>query len=267
MVWKTGGFLVAMAHRLIPQRRRFRAAVLTSRILRPLLRRSGAFTTRERLRTDRDRESALDLVLMMLDRHKTLFDPEFRLVGGEVLPRGDNPEPCLVVTMHTMLSVFVLRHTMDAGVRATHISADRIRIPGTRIEAQGLVPSPSLLITVRGLFAAGHTVIAMIDRAVPERRTRSVRFARGDFLVSTALLDLAVRHGVRVVFLMATMDGSDEVTMTLQESKPREPRSVDGILDEFREFVDHHLPASETMGDKAALIYAPRPDAGNETFR
>jgi hypothetical protein len=229
--------------RLLPRRHRFPAAVRVARALQPLIRRTSAYATRALLRTDTIRETSLDLVLMMLTRHGTEFDPHMTIIGEELLPSLERAGPTLLAIPHTMLSALITRYLADAGVAMLGISADPIRIPGTRLDAHIVLPSRTLLVTVRDAFASGAIVAAMIDRGNIERRNTSVATTRGDFLVSTPLLEIALRQRARIVFLSAMLDAKWNVTMTVVEPPQDANTNVDALVTGFAAFVDAHVHA------------------------
>ena len=209
-------------------------------MLQPVIRRSRAYKLRKLLRTDGIRETSLDLVLMMLTRHGTSFDPRVRLDGAELLSAE---RPTLIVCTHTMLAALITRCMHDRGIRLTGIVAEPMKVPGTKIDARVIVPSRTMFVTTRELFAAGETVAAMIDRGEVEARQRIMPTARGEFLISTPLLELALRQRVRIVFLAGTVVGDWEVTLTLTEPPQYESTTVDDVLEHFAAFVDRHVHA------------------------
>src|SRR5687767_12870281 len=74
-VLRAAGRLVAVALRALPRRRRFGAAVSLARAIEPVIRRTGAYKTRRSHGSDTLREISLELILMVLTRYGTGFDP------------------------------------------------------------------------------------------------------------------------------------------------------------------------------------------------
>jgi hypothetical protein len=235
-VLSTAGLALALAFRLLPKRARFRAAVLLARWLEPLFARTRAFAERARLRTDDPREISLDLLLMMLTRHGTTFDPLLEVEGLEHLgsPGGG---PVLIASTHAMLGMIFVRWLEGRGYRTVTISAYPFRFPGTRAQAPVVIPSPGLFLEIRQLFRSGRTVIAALDRAAPERRNTRVETAAGPILISEALMEFAMRRGVRIVFMTTLMDSSARIVTYLGAS-PAGRRPVREVTADFARFVD-----------------------------
>jgi hypothetical protein len=232
---RSAGLAVAAGFRLVPEARRFDAAIAVARWLEPLIARTRGFQERARHRTDDLRETSLELLLMMLTRHGTTFQLMLRMEGAEHLPGAPNGGT-LVVGSHMMLNNLFTRYLEDAGQQAFVISPDQHCIAGTRTPARVLSPSAGLLFRVRRHLADGHTVVALIDRGAPERRNRAVQTASGTMLVSDALLQLAIRQNARVVFLAAKMDDSSRVVIRL--SAPSSRTDLNQILRDFADFID-----------------------------
>jgi hypothetical protein len=233
---RTAGHLVALALRTVPRRFRFRAAVVVARWLEPLIARTNAWETRRRLGTDTLREASLELVLMMLTRHGTEFDPIQHIEGAEHV--SETGGATVVLSAHTMLSALVMRYFADRGSRLFVIAADPdLRIPGTRLPASVLLPSPMLLVQVRRLFRERQTVAAMIDRGDPERRNAIYHTSTGPMRISDALLRLALHHHARVLFLATRMDATSQIVMRFAAPSPQST-TVPEILGDFVRFFD-----------------------------
>ena len=208
--------------------------------MQPLIRRSSVYSQRRQQNTDGIREVSLYLVLMMMERHRTRFDPLVRFIGGELL----SPDrPTLIISTHTMLSVLIVRCLHDRGIRLTAITSGPIKVPGTDLDADVLLPSRTLLLTARRLFQSRETVSAMIDRGDVEPRQQTMTTARGDLRISTSLLELALRQRAHIVFLAGTIKGRWEVTVTLDEPPQDEHTTVEDVLAHFASFVDEHVHA------------------------
>jgi lauroyl/myristoyl acyltransferase len=263
---RAAGFTIALGFRAIPEKLRFRAAVVVARWLEPLIGRTRGYEERSRLRTDDLRETSLELLLMTLTRHQTTFDPILRIDGAEHLPAAKSGAT-LIVSRHTMLSTLFLRHLEDAGHEPLVISADQdMRVPGRRMPARVLRPSPDLLLKVRRHLEDGRTIAAMIDRGRLERRSSIVQTAGGPVFVSEALLRLGLRYRARVVFLATTMDEMSRVVSRLSAPSSRS-NSVREIVADFADFVDETQqigrprtqPTREDRARKRAASHSSRP--------
>lgn len=232
------GFAVAVAFRLVPKRLRFRAAVLFARAIEPLIRTSRVHQERAALRIDGLRETSLQLVLMLLTRYGTTFDPLVEIAGAEHLPTA-GAGPLLFISPHTMLSLLVPRVLRDRGYEPlVLISTFPIRFYGTADDGNTLVPSPEMFFEVRRAFRNGETVMSMIDRGDPERRNALFRTVKGPFRVSDALIRLALRSGARIVFFAVKIDAASRVVLHLGSPSSE---GVSGVVADFVQFVDDML--------------------------
>jgi hypothetical protein len=68
-----------------------RRAASVARWLEPMIARTRVYELRQRLPFDGLRETSLDLVLTMLTRYGTAFDPVIRIEGSECLPELELP--------------------------------------------------------------------------------------------------------------------------------------------------------------------------------
>lgn len=247
---RTAGLVLALAFRIVPRRLRFRVAIVVARWLEPLIARTSAYERRRRhLRTDTLKEASLELLLMMLTRHGTEFDPILRIDGAEHV--SENRGATVILSAHTMLSPLIMRHFADLGRKLFAIAAEAdLRIPGTRVTGSILPPSPMLLLQVRRLFKEGQTVAAMIDRGDPERRNTIYQTTTGPMRISHALLHLALRHHARVLFLATRMDASSQIVMRLATPSPQST-TVPEILEDFVRFFDESQSLA-VSGSRAA---------------
>lgn len=240
-VLRVAGFTVAHAFRAMPRAWRFRAAVVLARWLEPLVARTHAYQQRALLRTDDLRETALELLLMMLTRHRTTFDPVLHVEGIEHLPVPGSGAT-LIVGPHTMLSTLFIRYLDDAGHDPVVITADPDQgVPGRRARACVLSPSPALLFKVRRYLGEGRTLAGMIDRAEPERRSSTLQTSAGPVFVSDALLQLAVRYHTRIVFIATKMDATSRIVTRLSAPPPGSS-SVAQLVSAFADFVEEAEP-------------------------
>jgi hypothetical protein len=234
--WSVPALATALAFRVVPEACRLDAARWLARRLEPLIARTAVYRDRCTLRTESLRAWTLGLVLMSLTRYGTTFDPRIRLEGGECLP-APGTGPLLLVAPHLMLSMVFIRVFVERGYDPLVIAADpALRAAGTRTSPRLLRPSRALFFEARRAFERGELVATMIDRGEPHPRTRAYPTAGGPLLVSDALVRLAVRLGVPVVFMGTTLEGSTIVSRVaapaLGSTTARE------IVDDFARFTD-----------------------------
>ncbi len=236
--FRVAGLGLALAFRVIPARFRFQAAITFARWIEPLIKRTPAYAGRAQFRMDGLRETSLDLVLMMLSRHRTVFHPDLHIEGLDHLPAIRNGGT-LLVGPHTMLSRLFVRYLEDIGIDTWMIDSDNAdqRIPGTRAAARVLLPSATLYLKVKRLLAGGKTIIAMIDRGHAESRASRFETDAGHVFVSYPLLQLALRQRAQVVFIAARVDARSRVVIRLSVPAP-ESRVVSETLRDFITFLD-----------------------------
>jgi len=233
-VFRAAGLAAALAFRVIPVGFRFKIAIIVARSIEPLIARSRAYADRAQFRTDGLRETSLELLLMMLSRHGTVFHPTLHIDGLDHVPSASHGGT-LIVGPHTMLTRLFVRYLEDAGIETWVIDSANPdqRIPGTRAAAHVLLPSAMFFFKVRRLLADGKTVISMIDRGEPESRASSVETGAGRVFVSYPLLQLALRQRATVVFVAASIDEWSRVVIRLSV-----PASESGALpDTLGDFV------------------------------
>jgi hypothetical protein len=130
-----------------------------------------------------------------------------------------------------------IRYLDDAGHDPVVITADPDQgVPGRRARACVLSPSPALLFKVRRYLGDRRTLMGMIDRGMPERGGSTVQTSAGPLFVSDALLQLAVRHHTRIVFIATTMDEASRIVTRLS-APPTGSLSVAEIVSAFAHFV------------------------------
>jgi hypothetical protein len=249
--------LVCLAFRLLPTRHRFRAAVVFSHLMRPLITRTAAFEARLELQTDRIEETSLDLILTELTRRGVTFDPLIEIDGVEHDPRpGDGP--CLIAGAHMMLNTLYARHLFDRGVPFGGITAEPdMCYRGTRVISDViLVPSRDLLLNVRRRLLQGGVVCGLLDRDIAERRTTEFETVNGKLIVSQALLQVALRVGARIVFFGSRMRDDHTVVISLRRA---EASTLDGVTAELVCFVDQVMSGATPRTSHPANAAAKRP--------
>jgi hypothetical protein len=220
----------------LPKRRRFRAAVVFSRFLRPLIARTAAFEARLELKTDRLEETSLDLILTELTRRGVTFDPLIEIDGIEHDPQPSDG-PLLIAGAHMMLNTLCARHLYDRGVAFGGITSEPgMCHRGTTVPSDViLVPSSDLLLNVRRRLLRGGIVSGLLDREIAERRTTEFETVQGKLIVSQALLQVALRVGAGIVFFGSRMRDDDTVLVTLRRA---ESTTLDGVTAELARFVN-----------------------------
>jgi len=245
---------IAAAIRLLPRRWRFRAAFLLARAAQPFFRRTEAYRNHENLKIDTAAEIALYLVINALTMNGTIFDPVVDIDGYDEFARICNKgRGVLLVQPHAMLTPLQFRIFHDRGLKAIGVSADKLmRIAGTTIPANPLVPSPTFLVTARNRLREGRLVSAMLDRG-EHSAGRTVEFAtaNGPVIIAPALLQVAVRCGARVAFTEVHVDGWRVVGSIVVSSSD----TVEGLTREFAAFVSEHIAARG--GDTSAPVAMP----------
>jgi hypothetical protein len=241
-VLHAAGIGVALAMRLLPRRSRFRAALLLARAAEPFFRRTAAYDAQSRLKIDGSREIALYFVTAALTANGTEFDPLVTIDGYDGFARlcraGGG---VLLVQPHALLTHLQFRTFHDDGLAPVGVNADaQMRLAGTKIPADLLVPSPTLLVRARSRLREGRLVCAMIDRAQHfGERTVEVETVNGPVILSRALLDVAVRCGARVAFTDVHVEGSRVIgTIAIGKSD-----TAAGLMREFAAFVRERLAA------------------------
>lgn len=208
------------------------------------------------MRADGLPEITLDLVLMMLTRHGVLYEPDITIVGEQLLPRPGDTRPTLMPAAHTMLGKLLVRKIVDSGLDPAIISAEPFGLAGTRRAARVLLPSQMLFVKVREIFKSRGIVMASIDRADAERRSRSIETSRGRFVISLPLLHLALRYNARIVFLTARVSETRKVVVTLVEPSRTRETAVEDVLEDFARFIDAHVHAQSTERTRSAATGA-----------
>lgn len=237
-------FAGSLAFRLLPRSWRFRAAVRFSRLVRPIVARTNAYANRRRLMTDSLGETSLDLILTELTRRGLEFDPVIEIDGIEhSLERADGP--CLVAGAHTMLNTLYSRYLYDNNVAHGAITAQDMCYRGTRVPVDAIVPSPAFFFEVRRRLRQGVSVCGLLDRDAPGRRMSEFETVGGKLVLSHALLQLALRMNVRIIFFGTRMRDDDRIVTTL---RPAEATTVEGVAAELAQFVDQLVaPTPRTL--------------------
>ncbi|HZG51726.1 MAG TPA: hypothetical protein VEZ40_06290 [Pyrinomonadaceae bacterium] len=232
-----------MAMRLIPRRRRFRAAILIARAAVPFVRRTQAFQEQRKGNVDGVREIALHLVLNTLTKNGTCFDPLITVNGNEELESAlAAGRGVLLLSPHMTLSLLMVRLFHDAGHNPVVIAADpQMRVSGTTLAADTMQPSPMFLVALRTRLRKGQFVLGMPDRGEhSEGRTIEFDTANGRIILAPALMQVAARCAAHVIFLKVYIEGC-EVVATMVRPSPASLGSRDAITEDFIEFVQTHV--------------------------
>jgi hypothetical protein len=235
------GACVAAAVRVLPRRRRFRAAVLLARALEPLLRKTAQFRLQAKSGLDGPHEIAANLVLRSLTRHGIEFDPDLAVRGWDEFARACREQRgVLLAAPHMALMLFILRLCHDYRISMLGIMTAPELIYGTRVMAATIAPSPTFLVKARNTLRGGGLVVALLDLSEHRpRRTVEVQTERGPVIVAPALLQIAAACRAQVVFMEMHVDGYRVAGNIV----PAASDSVDGLTREFAEFVSAHAIA------------------------
>jgi hypothetical protein len=252
------GKAFAVAMRLVPRRRRFRAAQLLARAAEPLIRRTEACRLQQRAKIDGAAEIALYFVTDALTVHGTEYDPVLTIDGYDEFVRlcGEG-RGMLVVQPHAVLTKLQFRVFHDRGLEPVGVTAEgRMRFAGTKILAEMLGPSPTFLVAARDRLRAGRIVSAMIDRGEPQAgRTVEFETQNGTISVAPALLQVAVRCGARVAFTVVSIERGRVAAKLV----PATSETVEGLTSEFAEFVRAHIASRAGVADVAPDANAAQP--------
>jgi lauroyl/myristoyl acyltransferase len=244
------GVCFSILMRLVPRARRFNVALLVARAVAPVIGRTQAYREQRSFKMDTVREISLSLVLNTLMRNGTEFDPVITVKGYEELERAFSAgKGVLVLTPHTALSLLMPRLFHDKGLDPVIIAADPLmRLSGTGLVAQTVLPSPAFLVETRSKLRAGRLVCAMPDR-LEHQNGRTIEFttANGPVIVATALMRVAERCEANVAFMEAHID-EGKVVATLAAPSPPTAPSADAITSDFVEFVRALVEARSASG-------------------
>lgn len=247
---------VSLIFKAIPRRLRFRAMVQFSRLMRPVVARTYAFSTREKLGTDRVQETTLELIMTELTRRGVEFDPLVEIDGLEYYPRPGDDHPRLLIGAHMMLNSLIARHLYDHGMIIGAITAETaMRYPGTKVPVDAITPADARLFEVRRRLRNGGIVSALIDREIPERRTLEFETSNGKLVVSTALLQVGLRMNAHIVFFGTRMRDDDSIVMTL---RPAEETTVEALAAEFAAFIDELITSAPSLPSSARRTASSR---------
>ena len=236
-----GGAFVAAAIRLLPRRRRFRAAMLFARAAEPFLRRTAPFRLQLQSRVDGAREVATMMVLHVLTRNGCEFDLDVEVRGWDDFVRAcRDGRGVLLASAHAGLGLMLLRLFHEYDLPAVTITGEEEIIAGTRLIAPTMQPSPTFLVAARNRMRRGEAVCAMLDRAEHHAgHTVEVETANGPVIVAPALLHVAAKCGARVAFTEMHVDGNRLAgTVAMAASSDAE-----GLLREFADFVRAQVAA------------------------
>ena len=248
---------IAVALRTVPYDHRYAFIMRLARMLTPLVRRSAAYRGLARITpVISPGDYALHRVLDTLTRGGTGFPLRVRVEGQEVVDEAiARGRGVLIASPHAPLCVPVLAW-LDA--RAFPIDAvaasDFAWVSGTDARrVTTLARGPGMMIRVRTRLREGRTVWAMIDRTDPRER-RLVHFdtQAGRFMVSDALVKVAVRCGAEVVFLSARSDPEHGIRAEFAAPRAGSAGSVERITADFADFVREHIRKTTPTASTAA---------------
>jgi hypothetical protein len=246
------GLSFSATARLVPRRMRFGAALHVARMLEPMIRRTDAYRRQRMTRVESAADIAASLVLHVLTRHDVPFDPVITCAGYEAFRSAfAEGNGLLVLSPHAALTLLIARYWHDDGFRPVIVSADPLmRVAGTPIVVDTVLPSPTFLLTIRTLLRSGRFVGGMPDRAVHHRKfTQEYETPNGPVIISPALMQVAVRAGSRVVFTQVHVSRGGLVATVCAPSS----ESAEGITREFVDFIRAHIE-SQTSHPQPAIV-------------
>jgi len=251
------GWTFATAVRMLPRRWRFGAAMRFARAAEPLLRRTPAFRVQDVWNVDGAPEIATHLVLWTLTRHGVRFDPVIVARGYEGLLRAHaEGRGVLLVAAHAALGVTAI-HFFHRDALAPIIVAPepQMRVPGTAVFVETVQPAPTFLLSVRDRLRAGRLVGTMLD-VLEHHGDLTFEFdtPRGSAIMSSALLQVAVRCEARVVFMEVHVEKGRLVGCFVTPASD----TVEGLTEEFIAYVRQHQERRCAAAIAPAAPPAPR---------
>jgi lauroyl/myristoyl acyltransferase len=250
------GLCFATAMRLLPQRRRFSAAVFAARAVVPLIRRTEAYRQQRSCKVDGDMEIALHFALSALTKSGVEFDPLIVVTGYEEVRRAHaTGKGLLVICPHAALTLLLARLFHDDGLEATIITADPLmRVAGTHKPAQTLQPSPIFLVKILALLRGGRIICAMPDRA-EHQKGQTVEFdtAAGPLIIAPALMHVAARCKAKVIFSEMHVEGR-RIAASFAAPSPADEGSAEAITAGFVEFVRAHIESRSRLSTKRGAV-------------
>ncbi len=234
-----GAHLAGTAFRLLPKKKRYGVARRIALSMAPLLRRSPYYKRRPSA-LDGSREEALRMVLRSMTRARVEFDPQFEVVGGELVA----DRPVLIISGHFLLNIHMSRMMFDAGRRFTPALGgprEPMYYFGTTVPLPFHFVDAHLFLRMRQTLKEGRGVGFMIAEAVErEENWIEVATAAGPRYVSNAAFAFAVRTKTPVVFGATYINAEGRVRITFEE-----PRGTDceTMTAEYCEFLQRHAAA------------------------
>jgi hypothetical protein len=227
--------LAGNVFRILPRGRRFGVALRIALAIAPLLRRSRYYQRRPSL-LDGPREEALRIVLRTMTRARVEFDPELRIVSGELAGEGR----LLILSGHFLLNVLSTRWLFDSG-RPITAGLGGPREPmyysGTTIPLPFVYAGPRMFVQLRRTIAEGSAGFITIEVPVPHDGWVVAETAAGRRYISPAIFTFAERTGTRVIFVATYLDRDGRVTVTFEQPHAKEAAAM---TNEFREFLERH---------------------------
>jgi lauroyl/myristoyl acyltransferase len=234
------GIATAAAFRLIPRRRRFGAAKTLADAMTPIIRSTGAIRFRATPHFEGAAETALQVVLRILDQAGTAYDPDLRINGSQYLDAARRRgRGLLILSSHAVLGKILVRHLTDAGDAPLVVAETPMRFGGA--PAGVIISSPSFLLQVRSLLRAGAFIFATADHEPkPSRRTFTVPTDFGMVFLSDGLIRVASKCGAEILFLASRRNQDGDVEVDLTPPAPSSV-SVELITADFVAFVQSHV--------------------------
>lgn len=218
---------------LLPQSRRFRAAILLARIF-VIPYRYLVYSRRAPAPLDGPREDLLRAFLRLMDRGQIRFDPIFTITDSDLVPRG----AAMILTGHFLLTAAWTRATIESGQPIAVFTVDeQMRLIGSAQRAD-VIGGPAKLLAARSRLRAGWKVSIALDSTIENPDWIRIETPHVLRWVSDAPARLAERMGVPVLFVAARLDESWKIVVSV-----RRPSSTDSriVMEEYQQFFVEHV--------------------------
>lgn len=233
LVWQTLADCYAAAMTPLTPRVRYR---ITAALARPATRLLGRALLRRPLRFfySTPFEETLRALLRTMARKGMTFDLEVHVDAPADLVETIKQRGAIMVSSHFPLNALVIRYLHDAGLPVTVIRAkvdDDPYVWGSSTIFDFLLPSNTILLTLRRYLRQGRPILMDIDRSAPFGRTVAVDSPFGVSHVSTPVFDFAKRVGVPVYFFCGRTNALRQPLVYVRSIEP----TVDAFVDEMRQ--------------------------------
>lgn len=236
LLLRIAGIPVAWLLRALPRRHRFRAMVLSSRFITPIVPLLPMYRNRG-YDLDTPREEALRLVIRAAARSVVEYDPPLQACGMVCVNEAVAQHGCaLVLSAHFSLNHLLLRALHDSGHTVATMRGQALTpavIAGTSIPFHDIALSPTVLVRIRNALRRGVVLVMDVDR--PDRREGSlpVETRSGTIHIMPTIFEFALKTRTPVIFA-ATRAHGPVIRTTF--ARPVATR-VEDVIDEFSAFI------------------------------